>query len=120
MGAHWMQFVDNDESASGPRSFKHADGTGGQVYDFSAVNVPTAVYYGEDDAIVPSTSVEAMIGKLRNVVASKKVASYGHVDFIWGKDTATALNQDLLATMNARNDLAPEPAQDTSSGSDDA
>ena len=101
--AHWMQMT----QASQLEGFKNADGTGGAPYQLAHLQVPLAVYYGGDDALVPAASVEAFLATYGPKVATRKVDKFGHMDFIWGLNANAEVNYHVATAMAAPNGLAP-------------
>lgn len=104
--AHWMQMTQSGQL----ESFKEKDGSGGQPYPIQQLQIPLAVYYGGDDALVPSSSIENFLGGYANKVDQRKIDKFGHMDFIWGLNANTEVNYHLATSMAARNGLQP-PAE---------
>jgi len=53
-------------------------------YDLSQIEVPTYIFYSDDDWLAPKSDVEGFIPKLRNVVKKTFLRQFNHLDFIWG------------------------------------
>ncbi|KAF5293143.1 hypothetical protein FQA39_LY13753 [Lamprigera yunnana] len=54
------------------------------AYDISKITSPVAVYYGSADSLVSVKDNEYSISLLPNVVFSKKINGYNHLDVMWG------------------------------------
>jgi len=53
-------------------------------YDVSQIEVPTYLFWGDDDWLAPPADVEMLIPKLRNVIGKTFLKKFNHLDFVWG------------------------------------
>jgi len=95
---------------------KFQDETPVSSYSFAKCKVPLAIFYGGKDKIADPASTESFISSYNNVVYSKRIDNYGHLDFILGKDIWGVLNRNVLKVLNDINKYVPvEPKSGFSS-----
>lgn len=70
-------------------------------YDVSLVTVPTALFWGQNDLLADPTDVEILSYSLPNLIGSYQTGdeNWAHMDFLWGIDTGTLVNPQLIALM---------------------
>jgi len=70
-------------------------------YDVSLVTVPTALFWGQNDLLADPQDVEILSYSLPNLIGSYQTgnADWAHMDFLWGIDTGTLVNPQLIALM---------------------
>lgn len=70
------------------------------LYDISAVNVSTSVYWGGKDLLADPTDVEeSILGKMHSVKDYVFVEQFDHLDFIWAMNANLLVYQHVLKKM---------------------
>ncbi|KAK4880456.1 hypothetical protein RN001_008602 [Aquatica leii] len=71
-------------------------------YEVSNITAPIAVYYGTSDTLVSYIDAERSISALPNVVFTKKVIGYNHLDLMWGNNVAEIVfkSESTLTTLS--------------------
>ncbi|CAH0560470.1 unnamed protein product [Brassicogethes aeneus] len=78
-------------------------------YNTALITAPVALYYGIADNLVSYTDVERLAKELPNLVRSTLLQNnFTHLDFLWAKDVATLVNNDLIALLNLENGLTDD------------
>ena len=62
----------------------------------SKVTVPTVLYYASNDWLADPRDVMLLAQALPNVVHSKEIPNWEHLDFIWGLDATTLVYKPLI------------------------
>ncbi|XP_043497848.1 lipase 3-like [Polistes fuscatus] len=70
-------------------------------YNLKKVNVPVAIFYGENDSLTHYLDVQKIIDELPNVIETKKIeySKFNHVDFLWGRDAKTLVYNSVVAVL---------------------
>ncbi|XP_012566664.2 gastric triacylglycerol lipase isoform X1 [Hydra vulgaris] len=71
------------------------------LYNISKVKVPVALFTGTNDWLSDPTDVNTNLRPfLPNIVFSKNIDAWNHVDFIWGIDANKMIYEDIIKLMN--------------------
>jgi len=89
--AHWVR-----NAASGAYANNN-----GVSYDLSRYAVPTRVWFGTKDMLGDPSDVNTLINALGIHVLSHAQTDYAHMDFVWGKNAATAVYTPLIEYLKA-------------------
>jgi len=65
-------------------------------YDLTKVKIPTALYFGDKDALADIEDVNKLIQSLPNIVFTGREKSYSHLDYVWAVNANTLLYQSVL------------------------
>lgn len=68
-------------------------------YNVSAMTVPVAVYWAQNDWLADPTDVRALLLQLPNKLYDKYITKWNHMDFIWAMDAATRVYKDIIKKM---------------------
>jgi len=101
---HWAQAVKRNKFEwfdYGTRYLneKHYGSPDPPLYDLSAIKVPTALFYGDNDILADPTDVQQLISELSPdiIVHQNHQSSFAHLDFVWGFDAYDLIyNLDLI------------------------
>lgn len=63
------------------------------------IDVPVALFYGDKDILAQPKDVLKIKSQLQNVVFSKEIKTYGHLDFIWAFDAVNYVYKDILKVL---------------------
>ena len=64
------------------------------------MKTPVALFTGTNDWLADPTDVDDYLKpNLKNVVFTKNIDAWNHMDFIWGKNTHTLIYNDMLKLM---------------------
>lgn len=66
------------------------------MYDISKMNVPTYLYYGDNDILADPTDVQFILKNAKSIVWSKEYNEFNHMDFIWGLRAAEEVYQVII------------------------
>lgn len=66
------------------------------VYDPSKFTVPVAMFSGTHDWLVAPSDVTKLLNVTRNVVNSKVISAWEHLDFIWAMDAPKLCYNDII------------------------
>ena len=79
-------------------------------YDIGSLGVPVALFYGSADLLADPRDVKLMVAKLtdagRDVVVTKLVQGYSHLDFTWGMDAHKDVYGDVIALLARTHDAS--------------
>lgn len=67
------------------------------LYDATAMHVPVALYWAQNDWLADPTDVRMLLKLLPNQLYNKYIPHWDHLDFIWGLDAATVVYDDVIA-----------------------
>ncbi|KAL1449449.1 hypothetical protein WDU94_001953 [Cyamophila willieti] len=85
------------------------------LYNLSNVRVPTSLYYGATDNVVPAQSLQDQARALPNVVRSRIIIGYNHLDFLVASNTREVLDnpiiEDILRAENVTTSMKPMGAK---------
>uniref|UniRef100_A0AC35UGS0 Lipase n=1 Tax=Rhabditophanes sp. KR3021 TaxID=114890 RepID=A0AC35UGS0_9BILA len=88
----------------GSDNFNHYGQSTPPIYDISLVNVPTYIYYGDDDWLADKMDIEDYIlpnipkQYLKEVV---ELASFNHLDFVIGLNAPSKIYIPMIKTIDA-------------------
>jgi len=102
---HWVQLMKRDnfekfDFGSKKKNEEHYNQTSPPLYNPSAVSVPTAIFYGDDDDLADPTDVKHLLSLLPNVVYVNEQPTYAHLDFTWGVSSFTKIYPDVVRIIN--------------------
>ena len=69
------------------------------MYNVTAMTVPVAVYWAQNDWLADPTDVKALLPKLSNKIYDRYIPNWDHLDFIWGMDAATKVYKDIIKNI---------------------
>ncbi|KAG9484992.1 hypothetical protein GDO78_008217 [Eleutherodactylus coqui] len=100
---HWLQAVHTgklqafDWGTEGNK--KHYNQSTPPLYDVTNMDVPTALWSGENDWLADKLDVESLIPKIRNLVYHEEIPKWQHLDFVWGLDAPQKLYNRILELL---------------------
>jgi pimeloyl-ACP methyl ester carboxylesterase len=102
---HWAQEIREDvfqyfNYGSADKNKKHYNTTIPPMYHPSLIQIPTALFYGGNDALADPTDVETyLIPSLKNLVLQHFEPTYAHLDFVWGVNACTKIYPSILQLL---------------------
>uniref|UniRef100_UPI00358E624E lysosomal acid lipase/cholesteryl ester hydrolase-like n=1 Tax=Myxine glutinosa TaxID=7769 RepID=UPI00358E624E len=101
---HWRQAVLSGkfkayDYGSAEMNGKHYNQPQPPPYLVKNMKVPIAVWSGGQDWLADPHDVNLLLKQLNNVVFSKRLADWEHLDFIWGLDAPRRLYFDLIKLL---------------------
>jgi lysosomal acid lipase/cholesteryl ester hydrolase len=85
------------------RSGNYAD-RNGAVFDVARLQVPTVIYYGQEDMLGDPEDVKKLASTVKNLKALKQTG-FSHMDFTWSPKAATQVYGPVVSWFN--NGVAP-------------
>ncbi|XP_060063489.1 lysosomal acid lipase/cholesteryl ester hydrolase-like [Ylistrum balloti] len=70
------------------------------AWNASLVKTPTVVYSGSMDWLADPDDVRALLPKITNLVASKVMDEWQHLDFIWAMDAPQQVYRDVIRRIH--------------------
>ena len=67
------------------------------LYNASAMTVPVALYWAENDWLADPQDVKGLLPLLPNKLYDKYITEWDHLDFIWGLDAANLVYKDIIS-----------------------
>lgn len=70
-------------------------------YNSTNIDVPTAIYYSQDDWLADVRDTDRLLKSLPNVIHKYLVPhkKFNHVDFLWGINAPSLLYNEIVRTM---------------------
>uniref|UniRef100_A0A8C4QAP8 Lipase n=1 Tax=Eptatretus burgeri TaxID=7764 RepID=A0A8C4QAP8_EPTBU len=101
---HWRQAVlsrkfKTYDYGSAEMNRKHYNQPQPPLYSVKNMKVPIAVWSGGQDWLADPLDVNLLLKQLNNLVFSKRLADWEHLDFIWGLDAPRRLYSDLIKLL---------------------
>ncbi|XP_075390032.1 gastric triacylglycerol lipase-like isoform X2 [Tenrec ecaudatus] len=101
---HWSQAVRSGEFqafdwGSPVQNKMHYNQPTPPFYDVTAMRVPIAVWSGGNDWLADPHDVDLLLPKLSNVIYSKKIAPYNHLDFIWAMNAPQEIYNEIVSMI---------------------
>ncbi|XP_068748610.1 gastric triacylglycerol lipase-like [Montipora capricornis] len=101
---HFAQMVNSNkfqmyDYESTSANMKHYGQPTPPVYNATAMTVPVAVYWAQNDWLADPTDVKALLPKLSNKLYDRYIPNWDHLDFIWGMDAATKVYKDIIKNI---------------------
>eukprot|EP00794_Sanderia_malayensis_P012754 gene12754-14061_t len=78
---------------------KHYNQATAPLYSVSASNVPTAIFTSENDWLADPTDVATLKPQIRNLIFSKHLEKWNHLDFIWGDTAYQVIYPEIIKLM---------------------
>jgi len=102
---HWSQLETKNviqayDYGSASANMQHYNSSAPPLYDPSRITIPTALFYGGQDALADPADVAQLIPLLKNLVHLNYQPSYAHIDFVWGVDAAIRIYSDVLRLLS--------------------
>jgi len=87
---------------SAARNTEHYGTATPPVYPLNTFDIPTYLYWGDEDWLADPTDVQqTLLPNLPHVVQSNNMKGWNHLDFIWGLDAAAQVYNPIVQIMNA-------------------
>ncbi|XP_029202026.2 gastric triacylglycerol lipase-like [Acropora millepora] len=100
---HWLQMIKSRKfqmyDYGWLRNLKRYGQLTPPKYNVSAMTVPVAVYWAQNDWLADPTDVRALLLQLPNKLYDKYITKWNHMDFIWAMDAATRVYKDIIKKM---------------------
>ena len=61
--------------------------------------VPTAIFTATNDWLADPTDVAVLKPQIKNLIFSKNIDNWNHLDFIWGRDAYKIIYPDIIDLM---------------------
>ncbi|XP_061051518.1 gastric triacylglycerol lipase isoform X3 [Eubalaena glacialis] len=68
-------------------------------YNLTAMDVPIAVWSGDNDLLADPQDVDLLLPKLSNLIYHKEIPIYNHLDFIWAMDAPQEVYNEIISMM---------------------
>ncbi|XP_029101462.1 gastric triacylglycerol lipase [Monodon monoceros] len=68
-------------------------------YNLTAMDVPIAVWSGDNDLLADPQDVGLLLPKLSNLIYHKEIPTYNHLDFIWAMDAPREVYNEIISMM---------------------
>jgi lysosomal acid lipase/cholesteryl ester hydrolase len=105
---HWTQVVKSDKfqmfdfgcglfSCENQRRYGQKEPP---LYNLAHMTVPTALYYGDRDALADLKDVDKILNQIPNIVFSSREKSYAHLDYTWAVNANSVVYQSVLKLLN--------------------
>lgn len=69
------------------------------MYNVTAMTVPVALYYAQNDWLADPEDVRLLLPLLQNKMYDKYIENWDHLDFIWGLDAAKLVYYDIMKNI---------------------
>lgn len=69
------------------------------LYNATAMTVPVALYWAQNDWLADPTDVRALLPLLPNKLYDKYIPKWDHMDFLWGLDAPRVVYYDIIKHM---------------------
>ncbi|XP_057312925.1 gastric triacylglycerol lipase-like [Hydractinia symbiolongicarpus] len=70
-------------------------------YDVSLMETPVALFTATNDWLADPEDVKGLKPKLKNIVFSKNIEVWNHMDFVWGEDAHSVIYADIIKLLQA-------------------
>ena len=71
------------------------------LYDVTKVNVPTALYWANNDWLADPTDVNYLRKNLPNIIDDFECLDWNHLDFLWAENTDILLYNRMIKLMKS-------------------
>ncbi|KAF5298366.1 hypothetical protein FQR65_LT01144 [Abscondita terminalis] len=69
------------------------------AYNLSSIEVPTAIFYSDQDTLSIVKDVKKLLSELPNVVYEEFIEDYSHLDYIWASNIVEVVYTDVIITL---------------------
>ena len=83
----------------GADNMAHYNQSTAPVYNITNVQVPVALYYGEQDWLADPTDVEYLRANLPMIVDDFKINNWNHLDFVWASNATQVFYNRMVKLM---------------------
>ncbi|XP_049620522.1 lipase member K-like [Suncus etruscus] len=101
---HWAQAFKSGKFqafdwGNSDQNMKHFQQATPPLYDITKMDVPTAVWSGDQDLVADPKDTANLLPKIPRLIYYKLIPHYNHVDFYLGEDAPQEIYQDLIRLM---------------------
>ncbi|XP_054546277.1 lipase member K isoform X2 [Talpa occidentalis] len=101
---HWAQAVNSGrfqafDWGNPDQNMKHFHQLTPPIYNITKMEVPIAVWSGQQDPIADPKDIENLLPKISRLIYYKLIPHYNHLDFYLGMDAPWEIYQDLIRLM---------------------
>ncbi|XP_004680954.1 PREDICTED: lipase member K [Condylura cristata] len=101
---HWAQAVNSGQFqafdwGNPDQNMKHFHQLTPPIYNVTKMEVPIAVWSGQQDPIADPKDIDNLLPKLSRLIYYKLIPHYNHLDFYLGMDAPQEIYQDLIRLM---------------------
>ncbi|XP_030741797.1 gastric triacylglycerol lipase isoform X2 [Echinops telfairi] len=101
---HWSQAVSSGKFqafdwGSPVQNKMHYNQPTPPFHNMTAMRVPIAVWSGGNDWLADPHDVDLLLPRLSNVIYSKKIAPYNHLNFIWAVNAAQEIYNEIVSVI---------------------
>lgn len=65
------------------------------------METPVALFTATNDWLADPEDVKGLKPKLKNIVFSKNIEVWNHMDFVWGEDAHSVIYADIIKLLQA-------------------
>lgn len=101
---HFLQMTDSNKFQmfnyeSAEKNREHYGQDTPPLYNATAMTVPVALYWAQNDWLADPTDVRALLPLLPNKLYDKYIPKWDHMDFLWGLDAPRVVYYDIIKHM---------------------
>ena len=69
------------------------------LYNLSSVKLPVALFFAKNDWLADTVDVKYLQANLPNIVYSRLIDDWNHLDFVWAMNAPTVIYGDIIKLM---------------------
>ncbi|KAM7073138.1 gastric triacylglycerol lipase-like [Molossus nigricans] len=101
---HWIQAVKSDKFqafdwGNPVQNMRHYHQPTPPEYHLTDMNVPIAVWSGDNDLVADPHDVDRLLPKLPKLIYHKRIPSYNHMDFVWAMNAPQEVYNEIVSMM---------------------